>query len=166
MSTTALALKEEGNSYFKRGEYVVAIAKYENAIGTLDIYRAESAAAASQLHLVLLTNRLHAYNKSGSGNDQAHTDLLDFLRNHDNNDWTQSFGHRKLCKAYFHLSQYYESQDNPGQASDMIRTCLYLVPDDKDVLAAYDRLEHAAMKELARLGVYRDGTAASLLIQG
>lgn len=166
MSTTALALKDEGNRLFKKGEYVAAIAKYEHAIGTLDTYKAESPAAAGQLRPILLTSRLNAYNKSDSDNNLAHIDLLDFLRNHGSNDWTRSFGHRKLCKAYFHLSQYYECKDNPGQASDMIRTCFYLSPNDKDVLAAYKRLERVAMKELVRLGVYKDGTASSLPIEG
>lgn len=162
----SLALKDEGNRLFKNGEYVAAIAKYEHAIGMLDTYGAESPAAAGQLHLVLLTSRLNAYNKSDSDNNLAHVDLLEFLRNHGSDDWTRLFGHRKLCKAYFHLSQYYESQDKPGEASDMIQTCFYLSPDDKDVLAAHERLERVAMKELVRLGVYKDGTASSLSTEG
>jgi hypothetical protein len=48
----------------------------------------------------------------------------------------------------------------------MLRTCFNHVPNEEDVLAAYDTVKHAASKELDRLRVYRDETAVSLSIAG
>jgi tetratricopeptide (TPR) repeat protein len=157
MTTDALALKQEGNLHFARGEYAAAIASYEAAI---------CGKAKPTVRLVLFTNRLNAYNRSGSDNNQARNDLLDFLRHYGSDDWTQSFGNRKLCKAYFHLSKSYELQNNIATASDMLQACLSFEPSDRDVLKAWDRVQRDAMKEMVRLGWFKDGSAAGLSIEG
>jgi tetratricopeptide (TPR) repeat protein len=157
MTTNALALKEEGNLQFAQGEYAAAIAKYEIAL---------YCKTDPTLRLVLLTSRLNACNKTSCDSIKARNDLRDFLQDHRSDDWTREFGYRKVCKAYFHLSQTYELEGDPASASDMLQTCLYLQPHDRDVEVAWDRVQRAGAVELARLGFFSHGTAATLLIGG
>ncbi|OAL42849.1 hypothetical protein IQ07DRAFT_606400 [Pyrenochaeta sp. DS3sAY3a] len=161
----ALALKEEGDSLFDKKEYVSAIAKYEAAIRKLDDWRAgPTTPAASQLHLDLWTSRLDAFNKSNGDSGQARTELLDYLCNHADDNWTRFFGTHKLCRAYFHLSRSFEMENNLEQASDMLQICLYFEPNDQNVQIAFERVQIPALKELVRLGIFKNGTAADLSI--
>jgi tetratricopeptide (TPR) repeat protein len=164
MSTTALALKEEGNEHFQKGEYSSAIAKYESGIRMMKNDSAGVKAAEVTLCLALHTNRLIAYNKNQGDNDQARTELLKFLSNYKVHDLEKHFGNRMLCKAFYHVARSYESQGNLEQASTMLRACRLFEPDKNDVLVAINRIEQAGSKELAKLGVYQIQTAANLSI--
>lgn len=157
MTTNALALKGEGNVYFTQGKYAAAIAKYETAL----CYTPDPT-----LRLILLTSRLNAHNRLSGDSTEARNDLRDFLQDYSSDNWTRAFGYHKVCKAYFHLSQTYELEGDPALGSDMLQTCLYLQPHDKDVGEARDIVQRAGAVELARLGFFSHGTAAALSIVG
>jgi tetratricopeptide (TPR) repeat protein len=150
----AEALKIEENTHFKNGAYLAAITKYEAALAL---------GADPELHLILLTNRLHAYNNLDDNDSiQAREDLLAFLRTKPVGEWKQLFSDHMLCEAFFQNYRSFQKQKNLEKASTMLRGCLSFEPKNKTVLAAISELEILGTQKIADGGIIRAGTATSL----
>jgi tetratricopeptide (TPR) repeat protein len=166
MSKYALDFKEEGNILLKKENYAEAIAKYEDGIRILESEHAIPTFSMLQLHLVLLTNRLNAYNRNSSKSVQPLHDLLNLIKAFPHDVYAQVFGDDKICKAMYQASLFQESQGNVQEAMVMLQACVRYNPKDKAVIAALSRIKQSRAEELAKTGTYRKGNAKENCLQG
>jgi tetratricopeptide (TPR) repeat protein len=111
--TMSEALKNEGNVQFRNGDYRGAITMYEVALALRP---------DPKLHLILLINRLNAYNKwDNNDSSRACEDILKLLQSKQVDKWKSLFGGPMLCKAFYQCYKSFHQQGNLKQASFMLR---------------------------------------------
>ena len=159
-------MKQKGNEAYREKDYIAAFQSYSSALRILEdrIISPDWI----QLQFDLRSNQVQTCIKMSKYDGREHMNMIDFaLRHKDKMD------KNKMSKALYRCGHFFESVQNPIEASVTYQTSLDYDPNNTEAQVAFERTKAALLKlqdpslqYAADHGLFRKGTARNLSVTG